>query len=357
MNRTETAAKRSPLFADAMLFLAVLGWAVSFPIAKLAMNDWGGYKNFFLAGRFWLAFAIFGMLALRNCSWQKLIAHAKPGFWVGITLVLAFNFQYKALSIGSSGEVAFITALSSVLVPVGMWIVFKKRARLGMWVGLIVATVGAILVNYTGSFSFDHAGWLALLGAIGIAAYIILVGHFMGQKVNGERKYEKVPFLTVQFLVLAATTTLLSVLTEVSAKGMPAWSDNAIFGMVFMAVVATAGAFFIQTKYQSITSPERAALVFTLESPLAGLFGYLLLAEAFTSMMMVGAALIFAGVAFAEVLAARESGRGPKEPEEPQGPPGVPFAEPLAARRPVPLMANALPSLPTTTQPCHGVSE
>jgi drug/metabolite transporter (DMT)-like permease len=357
MKRTETATKGSAFFADSMLFLAVLGWAVSFPVAKLAMNDWGGYKNFFLAGRFWLAFAIFGMLALRNCSWQKLIAHAKPGFWVGLTLVLVFNFQYKALSIGSSGEVAFITALSSVLVPVGMWVVFKKRAKLGMWIGLIVATVGAILVNYTGSFSFDHAGWLAFLGAVGIAAYIILVGHFMGQKVGGEKKYEKVPFLTVQFLVLAAATTLLSVLTEVSAKGMPAWSNNAIFGMVFMAVVATAGAFFIQTKYQSITSPERAALVFTLESPFAGLFGYLLLAEAFTSTMMIGAALIFVGVVFAEVLAARESGRGPEDPEGPQGTTGGPFAELLTVRRPAPLMAKALPNLPAPSQPCHGVSE
>lgn len=309
MKRTATTSKWAPFFADSMLFTAVLGWAVSFPIAKLAMNDWGTHKYFFLAGRFWLAFAIFGMLALlKNYSWQKLTAHAKPGFWVGITLAIAFGLQYEALRLGSSSEVAFVTALSAVLVPVGMWVIFKKRAGVGTCVGIVVATGGAILVKYRGSFSFDPAGWLALLSAAAIAAYIILVGHFRSRKVNGEDKYEKIPFLTMQFLVLAIATTLMSGLTEISTVGLPAWSNNAVFGMVFMAVVATAGAFYIQTKYQPMTSSERVALIFTLESPFAALFGYLLLGEAFTPMMIIGAALIFTGVAFAEVLAARESG-------------------------------------------------
>lgn len=310
MNQTEIASKKS-LFADSMLFLAVLGWAVSFPIAKLAMNDWGSYKFFFLAGRFWLAFAIFAALAAKTCSWRKLLDHAKPGFVVGITLVAVFGFQYKALSLGSSGEVAFITALSSVLVPLGVRVVFKKKVKVGTWLGLLVATIGAIFVTVKDSFSIDLAGSLAFFAAIGIAAYIILVGHFMGQKKeNGEAKYEKVPFLTMQFLTLAVVSTLLSASTEVLPHGMPPWSNNVVFGMVFMAVVATACSFFVQTKYQPQTSPERAALVFTLESPFAGLFGYLLLGEEFTPMMLLGAGLILLGVALAEYLAARRPRSG-----------------------------------------------
>lgn len=306
MKRTEIVSKGSPLFPHLMLSLAVIGWAVSFPIAKLAMNDWSSYKFLFLASRFWLAFAIFVALVIKTGVWDKLVAHAKPGFWIGIILLAAFGFQYKAFSLGSSGEVAFITALSAVLVPLGMRIVFKKHVRAGIWFGLIVATIGAILVKHKGAFSIDHAGWLAFLGAAGLAAYIILVGYFGGQKNDdGTDKYERVPLLTMQFLTIASAATLLSILTEIPANGLPTWSTNAVFGMIFMSVVATAGAFFIQTKYQPMTSPERAALVFTLESPLAGLFGYLILAEAFTPTMMFGAALIVVGVAVAEVLAAR----------------------------------------------------
>jgi drug/metabolite transporter (DMT)-like permease len=318
MKRTEIVSKGSSHFADLMLFLAVIGWAVSFPVAKLAMNDWGSYKFLFLAGRFWLAFAIFMALVIKAGAWDRLVAHAKPGFWIGITLLAAFGFQYKALSLGSSGEVAFITALSAVLVPVGMRLVFKKHVKAGIWLGLIVATAGAVLVKYKGAFSIDHAGWLAFLGAAGLAAYIILVGYFGGQKDDqGRDKYGKVPLLTMQFLVLATAATLLSILTEIPANGIPAWSNNAVFGLVFMSVVATAGAFFIQTKYQPMTSPERTALVFTLESPLAGLFGYLMLAEAFTLTMMFGAVLIVVGVAVAEVLAARpqRGGGGAKKRE------------------------------------------
>lgn len=360
MEQTENTPKRPLFFADSMLFLAVLGWAISFPVAKLAMNDWGNHRFFFLAGRFWLAFAIFAMLAIKKGSWQKLMAHAKPGFWVGITLVATYGFQYKALSpgFGTAGKVAFITALNSVLVPIGMWFAFKKRVKAVIWLGLIIATVGAILVEYEGTLTISSAGLLAFIAAVGMAADIILVDYFMNQKKDKQtNKYEKVPFLVMQFLVLATGTTLLSVLTEIPAKGIPAWSNNAVFGMIFMAIVATAGAFFIQTKYQPMTSPERAALVFILEPPLAGLFGYLLLGEAFTSTMVIGAVLIIIGVAFAEILVARHSNQDTQKPPEPQDPQGGAFAEVLPERSLSVSRADAVPVLSTPSQSSQSVSE
>lgn len=362
MKLNKATLTTSPFFADAMLFIAVLGWGISFPIAKIAMNDWGSYKFFFLAGRFWLAFAIFAILAIsRQCSWQKLAAHAKPGFWVGITLVATLGLQYTALRLITSGQVAFLTALSSVLVPIGLGLIFKKRVSGGTWFGLVVATAGAVLVTVTGTktgdqiFSVNRAAWLAFLAAVGLAAYIILIGHFMGQKVDKDTyKYEKVPFLTMQFLVIAAATTLLSMFTEVRTNGLPAWSYNAVFGMVFMSIVATAGAFFIQTKYQAMTSPERAALVFTLESPFAGLFGYLVLGEAFTSTMVLGAALIFLGVATSEILAARNNTSASDKPHEPPSPAGSGLAEVLPERLPV--LAKAAPILATPSPACDTLS-
>lgn len=296
----------SPLIADLMLLLAVLSWGVSFPVAKLAMNDWGDYKFLFLAGRFWLAFAIFLPFAIRGYSWKDLVVHLKPGFWVGITLAGAFGFQYGALKMGSSGEVAFITTLSSVFVPVGMWLVFRKHVEKGTLLGLLLATAGAVLIEVQGKFSIDGAGMLALLAAVGMAADLILVDYFMGQKrANQTNKYANVPFLTIQFLVLAIATTLVSLFTEVGQRGLPAWSSHALFAMVFMSVVATAAAFLIQTKYQPKTRPDRAALIFTLESPLAALFSYLLLHEVFSLRMATGATMIVLGVACAEFLAAR----------------------------------------------------
>lgn len=325
-NRT---VKPSPFFADSMLFLAVLGWAISFPIAKMAMSDWGSYKFLFLGGRFWLAFAIFAF-ASRKYSWQKLAAHAKPGFWVGGTLVVALGLQYAALRSISSGEVAFLTALSSVLVPIGLWVAFKKKVSGGTWFGLVVATIGAVLVTVTGggAFFINQAAGLAFLAAVGLATYIILIDHFMKQKLDKDTdKYEKVPFLAVQFLIIATITTLLGVLTEIRPQGLPAWSYYAFFGMVFMSIIATAGAFFVQAKYQPLTNPARAALVFTLESPFAGLFGYLVLGEAFTSTMVIGAALIFIGVATSEVLAARKAARNALETHEAKDPSGITLAE------------------------------
>lgn len=360
MKANKATVTTSPFFADSMLFVAVLGWAISFPIAKMAMGDWGHYKYFFLAGRFWLAFAIFGILAIRRkVSWQRLAAHAKPGFWVGIALVVAFSLQYTALRLIPSGEVAFLTALSSVMVPIGLWVAKGERVSGGTWFGLLLATVGAVFVTVTGSRTFvvDPAVWLAFLAAVAVAAYIILVGHFMNQTTDkGTKKYEKVPLLTMQFLVIAIATSLLSMITEVRTIGLPAWSNNAVFGMVFMSIIATAGAFFIQTKYQPLTTPARTALVFTLESPFAGLFGYLVLGEPFTLKMVIGAVLIFLGVATSEVLAALKAARDSVKPREPEGPGGSAFAEVLPERLPASI-AKASPILTTTAQTCDALSK
>jgi len=68
MESNSADQKRSSLVPDSMLVLAVLAWAVSYPIAKQAMDEWGhgAYRFSFLAGRFWLALAIFAPLAVRQ---------------------------------------------------------------------------------------------------------------------------------------------------------------------------------------------------------------------------------------------------------------------------------------------------
>lgn len=288
---------RTSLFAEFMLLLCVLAWAAAYPIGKVALGDWGGNKFLFLAVRFWLALAVFAPFAMKRFGWRRLLAHSKPGLWGGITVAATLGCLYEALGLGSSAEVALITALSSVLVPVGMWLAFRQRVNAITWIGLVIATAGVILVGVKSSFSIDSAAVLASFAAAGMAANIILIDYFMTQKdSSGTQKYNKVPFITMQFLFLAMITTLLSVSTENISRNMQALSANGIVRMLFLSVIATAGAFFFQTKYQPMTKPDRAALLYTLDSPIAGLFGYLILGDAFTPRMLLGAVMIVAAV-------------------------------------------------------------
>lgn len=302
MTQQEDRLNDSVRFSDLMMFLAVLCWGISFPVAKIAMTEWQGFKFFFLAGRFWLAFVILIVFVAKFGNWRLLAAHLKPALWTGGILAVAFGFQYAAFS-SSAGKVAFLTALASVFVPIVMWVAERKRIDIDMWIGLIVATGGASLVLYQGRLAMDWAALWALIGAMGLAAYIVVLSHYKRQQINGEKRYQAVPYATMTFLVVATITTILSLVSEVATVGLPPWSGRAVGGLIFMAVVATAGAFLLQTKFQNPAKPERAALIFTFESPLAGLFASILLGETFSAQMVVGAMLIFGAVVYVEFVA------------------------------------------------------
>jgi uncharacterized membrane protein len=111
--------------------------------------------------------------------------------------------------------------------------------------------------------------------------------------------------LVTQFMTVALATSLVALAFEQPQHGFPTWSGSAMFGMIFMAVVATGLAFYLQTRFQRDISPDRVALIFTIEPVAAALFSYVLLGEVSTAPMAVGAALILAGVGAAEYYAAR----------------------------------------------------
>jgi drug/metabolite transporter (DMT)-like permease len=298
---------RHAMVAGWMLTISVLCWAISFPIAKQALNEWKDFKFFFLAGRFWLAFLLFAPFALYRYGLATMIRHIKPGLLIGASLVLTYAFQYEALrSPGTSGEVAFISAFSSVLVPVIMWTVYRSGIRLATLAGLVIATVGVTLMTVRdGLLGLSPAAVLSVVGAIGIALNTILVGSFRRKSSTGAPQYETVPLLVTQFMTVALGTSLAAFIFEQPLYGFPTWSRSGMFGMIFMAVIATGLAFYLQTKFQRDISPDRASLIFTIEPAAAALFSYALLGEVFTARMAVGAVLILIGVGAAEFYAAR----------------------------------------------------
>ncbi|GIQ75957.1 DMT family transporter [Bradyrhizobium sp. RD5-C2] len=299
---------RHSMVAGWMLTITVLCWAISFPIAKQALNEWKDFKFFFLAGRFWLAFLLFAPFAFYRYGLATMIRHIKPGLLIGASLVLTYAFQYEALrSPGTSGEVAFISAFSSVLVPLVMWIVYRSDVRLTTLAGLVTATVGVILMTVRdGLLSLSPAAVLSVVGAFGIALNTILVASFRKMESSpGTPRYDTVPLLVTQFMTVALGTSLAALAFEQPQHGFPTWSGSAMFGMIFMSVVATGLAFYLQTRFQRDISADRAALIFTIEPAAAALFSYVLLGEIFTARMAVGAALILAGVGAAEYYAAR----------------------------------------------------
>ena len=81
-------------------------------------------------------------------------------------------------------------------------------------------------------------------------------------------------------------------------------------------MVASAGAFLIQTRAQRGVSPTRTAVIFTMEPVFAGLFGFLLAGERLSGRGWLGAGLVLAGMLIAELGGRLPAGPGPPGPTE-----------------------------------------
>jgi drug/metabolite transporter (DMT)-like permease len=78
--------------------------------------------------------------------------------------------------------------------------------------------------------------------------------------------------------------------------------------VVYIAVVSTAIGYTLQAVGQQHAPPSDAAIILSLESVFAALFGYLFLTERLVAVQGVGCVLIFGAVLMAQVN--REAGEG-----------------------------------------------
>ena len=173
MLNTQLGSK-APVIA---LILITFIWGGTFLAVKYALN----YSSpmFFVGCRFACAATIIGLFSyqhLKHITRQDLWA----GALIGCMVTIGYGTQTVGLQTVSSSESAFLTALYVPLVPVLLWLIFRKVPHFMIWIGALCAFMGLVLLtgNSLNSISLNFGQTLTLLGAIAIAMEIILIGYF-----------------------------------------------------------------------------------------------------------------------------------------------------------------------------------
>ena len=134
---------------EVYLFTTAIIWGAAFVFQKVAMDILEPFT--FTAVRY-----ILGGLLLIPVAWyfgKKNKSKVMPdnysnktlligGIICGTILCFAGNFQQFGLITSSAGKTGFITTLYIVIVPVFGLILFRKRVRKLVWLGVALAVVG-----------------------------------------------------------------------------------------------------------------------------------------------------------------------------------------------------------------------
>lgn len=266
-------------------------WGVTFVQVKDAVDVYPLFA--FLAVRYAIAA---GVLAV--AGGRRVLTLGRPGLAAGAMLGgllgLGIGLQTAGLERTTVSSTGFITGLYVVLTPLFGLALFRTRVGLEVWAGVVLAIVGLAMLSGV-DIGSPGGDLLVLASAAAQALQIVMVERFA-------TRYDAIALTLVQmaaclagFLVIALALGQLEV-----PHGRTVWS-----ALIVTGVFASALAYLIQVWAQRRMSAARIAIVFSLETVFAGLFGYWLAGDRLGWLGWGGCAVILGGIAVAEPTAAR----------------------------------------------------
>ena len=266
-------------------------WGVTFVQVKDAVEIYPLYA--FLAVRYAIATGVLGAVGAHRVRTLGRGGFA-AGAVLGALLGVGIGLQTAGLERTTVSSTGFITGLYVVLTPLFGLALFRTRVGLEVWLGIVLSVAGLAMLSgvHVGSTNGDL---LVLASSAAQALQILMVERYAN-------RYDAVALTLVElatclagFLVLALARGELAL-----PRGWTVWG-----ALVVTGVFASALAYLIQVWAQRQLSAARIALVFSLETVFAGLFGYWLSGDRLGWLGWGGCAAILGGIVLAEPAAAR----------------------------------------------------
>jgi drug/metabolite transporter (DMT)-like permease len=221
------------------------------------------------------------------------------GCVVGLFLYLGYAFQTTGLRLTTPSKSAFLTGVSTVLVPLLLVVIWKARIHPWRAVGIALALCGLFLMTVPAGrqgladFANINLGDILTIGcAIAFAFQIIFLG----------RSTQRFPFEQIAVLQIGVAALLTALTAPLLEQPHLRFSGAVIATIVVTGILGTAVAFTVQAWAQQFTPATHAALIFTLEPVFAWITSFLYLNERLGVRAAAGALLILGGVLVSELL-------------------------------------------------------
>ena len=213
------------------------------------------------------------------------------GVFCGLALCIASSFQQVGIVYTTAGKSGFITALYVILVPI-LGLVLGNKTPKKIWFCVALAIVGFYLLCIKNDFAIGLGDLLTLVCAFFFAIHIIVIDRFISKGADG------VAMACVQFFTSGIISFIIMLLFETPRME---YIFEARFTILYAGVLSCGVAYTLQIVGQRFTAPTVATLIMSLESVFAALSGWLIIGEQLSIKELLGCALVFAAVVFAQV--------------------------------------------------------
>ncbi len=288
--------KTKDLLLSGSLLLAGVIWGMGFIAVEFALRS-GVSPAIINAIRFSVA-GLFVAIFFRKQISTLTIAEFKMGVIPGLFMMGGFLLQATSQTFTNPSNVAFITALYIIFVPIFSKIVLKHRIGLQRIIAAVITFVG-IGVLSLGSIEMGTFGIGEVLAFFGAVVFAM---HFISLE-RPSRAVSPVKLTFVQMAVAAVAFWIYALVADFSSFAKLADVDlpMAVISILYLGTFSSFGAYLIQTNAQKHVSASKTAILMSTECPLGSTFSVMFGFDTFTLYLLVGGAVTMVGVLLTEV--------------------------------------------------------
>ena len=262
---------------------AVWGW--TFVVVQDAIAVYGVIP--FLAVRFLLAGAALAPIYAAKLTRRSLIV----GGGIGVVLAAGYLFQTTGLLYTTPTNSGLITGLFVVFAPIADRLLFGANVSRQVILAVALSLLGMVLLAGGGPEGANWGDLLTLLCAAALGLHIALLSRYAASYDAGALTLAQILSIALLFIIV------WPFFGSVSLPTPEVWVALLVTGLL-----ASAGAFLVQTSVQQHISAARTAIILTMEPVFAALFGYWLAGDRLVAVQILGALMILSALVIGEVV-------------------------------------------------------
>jgi drug/metabolite transporter (DMT)-like permease len=269
-----------------LLLLAVTAvWGWTFVVVQDAISVYGVIP--FLAVRFVLAGAALTPIYAAKLTRRSLIV----GGGIGVVLAAGYLFQTTGLLFTTPTNSGLITGLFVVFAPLADRLLFGANLSRQVVLAVALSFGGMILLAGGGPEGANWGDLLTLLCAAALGLHIALLSRYAASHDAGALTLAQIFAMALLFVIV------WPFFDPIALPQPGVWVALLVTGLL-----ASAGAFLVQTTVQQHIPAARTAIILTMEPVFAALFGYWLAGDRLVAVQILGALMILSALVIGEVL-------------------------------------------------------
>jgi drug/metabolite transporter (DMT)-like permease len=271
---------------------AVWGW--TFVVVQDAIAVYGVIP--FLAVRFALAGAALAPIYAMKLTRRSLLV----GGGIGVVLAAGYFFQTTGLLFTTPTNSGLITGLFVVFAPLADRLLFGANVSRQVVLTVALSLLGMVLLAGGGPEGANWGDLLTLLCAAALGLHIALLSRYAASYDAGALTLAQILSIALLFVIVWPFFAPITLPTP------EVWVALLVTGLL-----ASAGAFLVQTTVQQHIPAARTAIILTMEPVFAALFGYWLAGDRLVAVQILGALMILSALVIGEVVPVLQRRKSP----------------------------------------------